>query len=166
MATSYIDREECIGDSLVKINSNFSGLDSNVTNLVSSLYSLSGTLVTLINNVSANLTTAATTAWVNFNGTNAVNTDCTIRSSHNVSRVRRQTGANYLIYFTTPFANVNYVVLSSGNDDVPDTTYRGTNNISQNNTVNYCNILHKGVNSSNQAIEPSAWINVAVFGGR
>jgi hypothetical protein len=34
MASVYIDREECIGDSLVKLNSNFAGLDTDVLGLV------------------------------------------------------------------------------------------------------------------------------------
>jgi hypothetical protein len=34
MPSLYIDREECIGDSLVKLNSNFSGLDTDVLGLV------------------------------------------------------------------------------------------------------------------------------------
>jgi len=46
MASLYIDREECIGDSLVKINSNFTSLDSSVTTGLANLQTLINTLST------------------------------------------------------------------------------------------------------------------------
>lgn len=45
MPSTYIDREECIGDSLVKLNSNFSGLDADISNLNTRVTNLSAGLL-------------------------------------------------------------------------------------------------------------------------
>lgn len=55
MASTYIDREECIGDSLLKLNSNFSGLDTNVSNLL-----------TLINTLSTNMNQIMNVPYASF----------------------------------------------------------------------------------------------------
>jgi len=106
-------------------------------------------------------------AWVNFNGTAGTTVSgefrCTIRAQGNVTKVVRVATGNYVVYFTTPMEDSNYCIVSSGNDDVADTTFRGTNNIGQNSTASLCQILHKGVNSATQVLENSAYIQVAIF---
>lgn len=106
-------------------------------------------------------------AWVNFDGSAGATVSgefrCTIRGSGNVSKVVRSATGKYTVHFTTAMDDTNYCVVSSGNDGVPDTTFRGTNNISQNNTASTCEVWHKGVNSANQAIENGVYINVAIF---
>lgn len=52
MPSTYIDREECIGDSLVKLNSNFFGLDTDITNVNTRVTNLSSQ--SLIRNDSSN----------------------------------------------------------------------------------------------------------------
>ena len=68
-------------------------------------------------------------AWVNFDGTrdssgatNASNTNRFIRSSGNVTNVKKDSTGRYTITFTTPFptGNTNYtVVCSAGNANTP-----------------------------------------------
>jgi hypothetical protein len=53
-------------------------------------------------------------AWVNFNGTNSINTNCTINRQYNVSSVLKENADRYKINFTNPLATSNYVVLGSG----------------------------------------------------
>jgi hypothetical protein len=106
-------------------------------------------------------------AWVNFNGQAGATVDgefrCTIRAQGNVSKVVRVATGNYVIHFATAMPDINYCTISSGNDDVADTTFRGTNNIGQNNLTSRCQVLHKGVNSAAQALENCAHIQVAIF---
>ena len=106
-------------------------------------------------------------AWVNFNGQAGTTVGgefrCTIRAQGNVSKVVRIATGNYVVYFTTPMEDSDYCIISSGNDDAPDTTFRGTNNIGQNSSTTSCQILHKGVNSAAQVLENSAHIQVAIF---
>lgn len=106
-------------------------------------------------------------AWVNFNGNAGTTVSgefrCTIRAQGNVSKVVRIATGNYVVHFTTPMEDSDYCIISSGNDDAPDTTFRGTNNIGQNSSTTSCQILHKGVNSAAQVLENSAHIQVAIF---
>ena len=52
MSSSSISKEECIGDSLSKINNNFAGLDNDVTALNTRVTTVSTNLRTSINNLS------------------------------------------------------------------------------------------------------------------
>jgi len=49
-------------------------------------------------------------AWVNFDGTGAIGTNQTIRSSYNVASVYKGNTGSYRITFTTAQANNNYCV--------------------------------------------------------
>ena len=106
-------------------------------------------------------------AWVNFNGQAGTTVGgefrCTIRAQGNVSKVVRIATGNYVVHFTTPMEDSDYCIISSGNDDGADTTFRGTNNIGQNSSTTSCQILHKGVNSAAQVLENSARVQVAIF---
>lgn len=52
-------------------------------------------------------------AWVNFDGTGAVGTNMTIRSSFNVASVFKNAVGDYTINLTTPMQDTNYVVQGS-----------------------------------------------------
>lgn len=87
-----------------------------------------------------------------------------IRSAYNVSSVTRNGTGIYTVNFATAMADPYYCVMSKGNDDLNDSTFRSTNNLSQFNTTTSCRIAQKGVNSLNQQFEDSAYINVTIFG--
>ena len=119
----YIDREDCIGDSLLYINANTGYLDCKIS-------SLSATTNTQINNLSTvpytrlndgNQTGDApifgARAWVNFNGNGTIGTNQTIRAQGNVSSVYKNNIGDYTIYFTVPMPTTNYCVFGSGVED-------------------------------------------------
>lgn len=49
-------------------------------------------------------------AWVVFDGTNIVGTDCTILGSGNVASVYKNASGNFTITFTTALPNANYAI--------------------------------------------------------
>jgi hypothetical protein len=117
MASLYIDREECIGDSLVKINSNFSDLDSSVasnyTTLDTKINSTSAAAITLTTNLSTNLQNTSpgmAKAWVNFNG----NTN-TINCRYNIQSVTGGGGV-YNITYSVPVGINNCVVAAAADN--------------------------------------------------
>jgi hypothetical protein len=129
--------------------------------------STASTTATKLSTTAGDAPTYACRAWVNFNGEAGATVDgefrCTIRAQGNVSKVVRIATGNYQIYFAAAMQDSNYCIISSGNDGLGDTTFRGTNNLGQNSTASSCQILHKGVNAANQAIENGAHIQVAIF---
>jgi hypothetical protein len=58
---------------------------------------------------STNAIQGSAKAWVNFNGV----TTTTIRASYNVSSVTRTATGDYVVNFTTAFADANYATLAS-----------------------------------------------------
>jgi hypothetical protein len=50
------------------------------------------------------------TAWVNFDGTSAVGTDCTIRDSYNINRVEHTAAGFYTIHFSSSMNTLNYIL--------------------------------------------------------
>lgn len=110
MPSTYIDREECIGDSLVKLNSNFSGLDADITNVNTRVTNTSAAAITLTTNLSTNLQKTSpgmSKAWVNFNGTTNV-----ISSRYNIQSVTGGGGV-YTITYSTPIGTNNCVVATA-----------------------------------------------------
>jgi hypothetical protein len=110
MASLNIDREECIGDSLVKINSNFSGLDTDITNVNTRVTNTSAAAITLTTNLSTNLQSTSpgmAKAWVNFNGTTNA-----ITSRYNIQSVTGGGGV-YTITYSTPVGTNNCVVATA-----------------------------------------------------
>lgn len=115
MASTYIDREECIGDSLVKLNSNFSGLDSDITNLNTRVTNTSAAAITLTTNLSTNIQNNSpytAKAWVSFLG-QGTNGACTINARYNVSSVVRNVQGSYIITYTTPLNSSTYAVVGN-----------------------------------------------------
>lgn len=125
--TKEIDPSECIGNSLTKINTNFTGLkfavcdnDSFITTLRNSIDNLS----TIITNLSSVTVTGIARAWIKFDGTRRENgitetpatistTNRFIYSSFNVSTVYRKGPGDYRITFTAPFTTSNYVIVGT-----------------------------------------------------
>lgn len=62
--------------------------------------------------------TTGTGGWVNFNGTGANGTNMTIRGSSNVTSVYKNSGGDYTINWTTPFANANYCLSGLASGDI------------------------------------------------
>jgi len=116
----YIDREDCIGDSLLYINANTGYFDCKID-------SLSSNTSTQINNLSTvpytrlndgNQTGSApmfgARAWVTFNGTGSIGTPQTILASGNVSTVLKNSNGDYTITFSTAMPDTNYCTLVTG----------------------------------------------------
>lgn len=102
-------------------------------------------------------TTALSSASVAFNWQN-------IRASGNIHSVSRNGQGNYYINFQTAMPDSNYCLVSTGSDGTGDATFRSTNTaVSTDQGSTACRIFHKGVNSTNQQFEDSAWICVAIF---
>jgi microcystin-dependent protein len=68
MAYEYIDREECIGDSLYKINNNSFIFDSKITEMNTLLATLSSAILSHVGKVSYFPSTVAPTGWLLLNG--------------------------------------------------------------------------------------------------
>jgi len=112
----FIQDTECIGDSLVKINSNFSALRTNVQSLITTKFDKAGGEVTgdiLLPDDPTQPRHAATkqyvdalksNAFVSFQGKANNNTLCTILESTNVLNVRKIGNPGlYKVTFVTPF---------------------------------------------------------------
>ena len=56
-------------------------------------------------------------AWVNFSGTSAYGTNCTIRSSHGVERVEHPQVGLYIVYFATALSTADFAWFPSGRFD-------------------------------------------------
>jgi hypothetical protein len=128
----YIDREDCIGDSLVYINANTGYLDCRI----SSLSSNTNTQITALSTVpyarlnDGNQTGPApifgARAWVNFNGirdtsgiVTAANTNRLIYGSGNISSVKKEGSGIFTLTFASPMLNTGYSLIGSGNQNTP-----------------------------------------------
>jgi hypothetical protein len=116
MSVNLIDKTECMGDSLAKINSNFSYLDSATTwlsgnyiprLLVSNTTSQNSAVkVNLtINNLTINVPGAAY-AW-------CVNTGATINRAYNITSVANPAGGTYVYTLTNPVSSADYCVVAT-----------------------------------------------------
>ena len=115
-----IPREECIGNSLSRINDNFFNLRTQTCSNYSELESIKSQIQlfqTLLDSISAAAIPGTSKAWLKFDGTRGTNGQVTnlltnryIYSSYNIESVYKKAVGDYRIYFTTPFPNSNYVV--------------------------------------------------------
>jgi hypothetical protein len=121
--TTHIDKTECIGNSLNKINNNFEGLKEAVCdndNTINIIKSDINNLDTKINALSSIVVPGLTRAWIKFDGTrdasNNISTFKTNRfiySSFNISSVLRKDIGDYRITFNTPFPTQNYILIGT-----------------------------------------------------
>jgi hypothetical protein len=104
--------------------------------------------------------TYACRAWVNFNGTGTV----AIRASGNVSSITDNGTGDYTVNFATAMPDANYAVVTTGSNDLGDTTYRNTTNKGYGTaSAGSCQIFSHAVNQAVSLKEDANNINVAVF---
>ena len=119
-----ISQNECIGNSLTKINSYFTQLYTNACanyNTIENLQSGINYLTTQLDILSGYVVPGVTKAWVKFNGTlneagalsPTSNTPRFIYSSYNITNVERYGAGLYQITYQTPFPNTNYLLIGT-----------------------------------------------------
>jgi len=114
MSYLYIDREECIGDSLGKINYNADNFDSRITTISSTfIQQVTSTSPQIVTNTQNGVVTLTAVpfykASVTFRGKGISNfSPCTIYSSYNVSEVIKVQEALYQIRFITPIVTTGF----------------------------------------------------------
>jgi hypothetical protein len=158
--TNPIEPSECIGNSLSKINSNFTGLEDAVCDndsFITTLRNGIDNLNTLILDLSSKTIPGMAKAWLKFDGTrdtsnipSTLNTNRFIYSSFNISSVLRKGTGDYRITFATPFPAQTYTLVGTSNQKQGSTglftwfqpyTYRTT----------YVDVRINGINSSTAA---------------
>lgn len=119
---------------------------------------------TLVTALSAPSVSAVNTckAWVNFNGTGTP----AIRTSYNVSSIEDISVGNYVVVFTQPMIDTNYVI-AGHIDGTNSSGTRGTNGFqSANAQVSGAHIFcaYGATASSNGAAQDPADIGITIFG--
>ena len=129
-----IDKSECIGNSLIAINGNYSNIKDSIVTVNSDLIQINTTLnnlTTIINSISA--TPRLASAWVNFRGrqttgndgqatTNFSNPNRHIESSYNITNVVREDTGKYLVNITSPGLTKGFIVTGIVSPLPPGTT--------------------------------------------
>ena len=159
MASTYIDREECIGDSLVKLNSNFFGLDSDINTLNTRVTTVSSLVTTTSTSLSSNVQVGpyVAKAWVSFIGTGSVGANQTIHSQYNVSSVLKTADGIYTINYTTPLNSTINCIVGSCADNAGGFFVCANNSSSTQAFITTIRV-------SPLSVASSSYINVAVFG--
>jgi hypothetical protein len=132
-----IDKTECIGNSLTKINKNFEGLQGDPETLgtvcgndafIETLRQGIANLNTVILSLSSQTVPGLAKVWGKFNGTrdttnlvSTSNTDRFIYSRFNISSVYRKALGDYRITFATPFPNSNYTFIGTSSQKASST---------------------------------------------
>lgn len=150
MPSLYIDREECIGDSLVKLNNNFTGHDADIVNLDTKINSASASAITLTTNLSSNIQNnspfaAKAWCWCDPAGN--------IISAYNVVSVSRPAVGSYTFNFTPGALKSTPIVIASCSqigDGGPGV---------QNNSVNSVNVFLKSYGNNGV----NAYVNMVAF---
>jgi len=127
-AVTVIDRTEYIGNSLQKINNNFSDLKDAICNNNTEILSLQQDIQNLDTHVellSSSTTHSAAKAFVKFSGVLNINNNTTsgnpnryIFHSYNISSVYRKNTGDYRIYFSVPLSSGNYLVLTTNKEKI------------------------------------------------
>lgn len=121
-----IQNTECIGNSLFKINDNFTNLRigtcDNFTR-VQAVDAENQVLDTRITTLSAQTVPGLAKVWCKFDGTRDVtgasstfNTNRFIYSSVGIASVLRKSIGDYRVYFTSPLPGPNYAALATSNE--------------------------------------------------
>ncbi len=100
-------------------------------------------------------------AWVNFNGNTSPGT---IRGSHNVTSVTRNSTGNYTINFTTPLDNANYCAQITVSGDGIEASFGYENNSGDNRSDATISDITIQVTTSAGAAANRGSINVLVIG--
>lgn len=104
---------------------------------------------------------ASVRAWVNFNGTNM-----SVRDSGNVSSVSDNGTGEFIVNFSTSFANTNYVFAGAGRDVNTNTSILGAVNYGRSNNIKEtgrCEIC--SYNDATNALIDQPEINATFFYG-
>ena len=110
--TAQILDTDCIGDSRVVINNNFSSLDTTVCNQQALITSLQSQITSLSAAMASPKSIAK--AWINFNGkTLTVNAQYNIAS---VIRIPGKSAGGYRVTFTNNLTDSNYVLVGNPSD--------------------------------------------------
>lgn len=123
MAFELIDREECIGDSLTKINSNSSNFDTRITSISANFIKE----ITNTTNITVTVTGTPQVAsiqaigpgiplgWISFQGLPGSGAGyATTITSYNLSPLVNKTSqGNYTVQFLTPRTDTNYIIFST-----------------------------------------------------
>lgn len=131
LSISIIEPTEYIGNSLVKINDNFTNLrlflcNDEGTGLYTKMDVLelsANNLTSSVNNIFNTVETGSSRAWVRFKGdkdtTNTASdllTDRFIRAEFNVRSVYRRAIGRYRIYFKNILPNTNYAIVGTSSE--------------------------------------------------
>jgi hypothetical protein len=134
MSYFYINREECIGDSLNKINANADNFDLRIDSISSTfVQSITSISPQIVSSTNSGITTLSAVpfykALVTFRGKN-INplSACTIYSSYNVTEVTKLREAYYRVKFTQPIPITGFTHSCVIEQDTDATTVFGTNN--------------------------------------
>lgn len=121
-----IPREECLGNSLSRINDNFTNLKNQSCNNYSRLEDIDANILnlqTLYSNLSSVVMPGISKAWVKFDGARDTAgqvtdflTDRFIYSSYNISTVYKKGTGDYRIFFQTPFTSSTYVAVGTSSE--------------------------------------------------
>jgi hypothetical protein len=151
----YIDIDECIGSSLIKITTNFNKIESEICSDIQNIQNLQtdfdefATKVDLLSSKKDSFVKAS----VVFNGdsNNLSAGERFIDSTFNVNMVSSLNIGTYAIYFSQPFSNNNYALV--GQSNLPFLTTTAVT--SQSAVINIRNI--------NKNLEDANYVSVLVY---
>jgi len=121
--TSTIPDTQCVGDSLITINSNFAALDSNVSSIINTtIQSINTSILSLSTSKIDSTALGLAVAWVTFDGTSLLTNSAlpypiNAKSSFGIDSVTRnrnfagQTGRYQINFPAGKFSDTNYVVI-------------------------------------------------------
>jgi hypothetical protein len=106
-----IDKSECIGNSLVSINSNYTNIQESLVDVNSNIVTINSlltNLTTIVSNISSDPQRAS--AWANFSGirdaesgfTRRENTNRLLFTSYNITSILRENTGIYRVSMTNP----------------------------------------------------------------
>lgn len=121
-----IQPNECIGNSLNTINSNYQALKTGICDnqdQINEIRSLFNSLQTYTMSLTSTIAQSsyAAKAWINFNGLTGV-----ANSSYNANVTRTGTGQYKITFPSGVFSNANYAFVGSASDDNNSPTSGGT----------------------------------------
>ncbi len=96
-------------------------------------------------------------AFVNFDGTGAIGSNQTIRSSANVASVFKNSTGNYSVNFTIPMGDGNYAAITTAYSAAAAAAGSKSSVISTSSTS--CNVIHAG----NSSVVDAEIFSVAIF---
>ena len=174
--TTIINDTDCIGDSRITLNNNFTNLDANLCNIISAC---NIQFPKIWNEINYALTSYALTskglakAWVMFEGDGAVGWQNIVNgglSQYNVASVYKDAIGVYTINFTTPMSDAYYLVVGNGiqnhpiNGNVTVSEFWLNDTAPQAKTPTYLQICTLDTDVGNQGYTDCKRVNVVIYG--